>query len=60
MQEVPLMPGVSVALSDQAYEIFKNLEKGRRSKIMSAALLQWYAQQEVYAIERAELRGLEE
>lgn len=54
------MPGVSVALSDQAYEIFKNLEKGRRSKIMSAALLQWYAQQEVYAIERAELREMEE
>jgi hypothetical protein len=37
------MPVVSVNLSENAYEIYKEIEKMRRSKIISAALMQWNA-----------------
>ena len=37
------MPTVSINLSEKAYFIYTNLEKTTRSKVVSAALLEWNA-----------------
>ena len=41
------MPVVSVNLSENAYEIYKQIEKMRRSNVISAALMQWNALKDV-------------
>lgn len=38
------MPNVSVTMSDKAYDIFREWEKGHRSQRVSAAICLWNAQ----------------
>jgi len=33
-----------------AYDVYREIPKGQRSKVMSAALMQWYAHREEAAI----------
>lgn len=42
------MPTITASLSDRAYEIWRELEKGHRSKQLSAALIQWKVQLDEY------------
>ena len=36
------MPTVTITMSDKAYDIYRTLDKGTRSKQVSAAILEWY------------------
>ena len=42
------MPNVSINLTEKAYDVFRYLDKGSRSRIMSAALLLWNSQLDEY------------
>jgi len=42
------MPTITASLSEQAYEIWRELEKGKRSRQLSAALVQWKHQLDAY------------
>jgi len=45
------MPVISsINLTEKAYDVFRRIEKGKRSATISAALLQWRAQIEEAAI----------
>jgi len=37
------MPTVTMSLNDEAYDIFRDIEKGKRSQKVSAAILLWKA-----------------
>lgn len=41
------MPTVTITMSEKAYDIYRDLHKGHRSNIVSAALLQWNALKDV-------------
>ena len=42
MQGGRRMPTVTITMNEKAYEIYRTLDKGTRSRQMSAALLEWY------------------
>jgi len=37
------MPTVTITMSDKAYELYREWEKGTRSNRVSAAIMQWEA-----------------
>jgi len=37
------MPTVTITMSDKAYELYRQWEKGTRSNRVSAAIMQWEA-----------------
>jgi len=39
-----VMPTVTITMSEKAYELFRNWEKGHRSSRVSAAICLWNAQ----------------
>ena len=36
------MPTVTITMSEKAYDIYRTLDKGTRSKQVSVAILEWY------------------
>ena len=48
------MPTVTISLTDAAYDIYRELDKGTRSRQLSTALIQWKQQVDEYARRRAE------
>lgn len=55
------MPTITISLSDGAYEIYRQLDKGTRSRQMSTALIQWWQSVTEYSRMRAEEKeGAEE
>ena len=50
------MPTVTISMSDNAYEIFRQWQKGVRSMRVSAAILMWNAE----VLEQKYTRGAEE
>ena len=41
------MPVMSVSMNDEAYQIYKEWQKGTRSNKLSAAIMQWNALKDV-------------
>jgi len=57
------MPIITINLDERAYDIYRQLEKGKRSRQMSTALIQWwYSVQEYtkHSQERREKREADE
>ena len=54
------MPTVTISLTDAAYDIYRELDKGTRSRQLSTALIQWKQQVDEFARRRAEERTEEE
>jgi len=54
------MPTVTISLTDAAYDIYRELDKGTRSRQLSTALIQWKQQVDEYARRRAEEKTEEE
>jgi len=46
------MPTVTMSLNDEAYDIFRDIEKGKRSQKVSAAIILWKSQLDAFAQQR--------
>ena len=46
------MPTVSITMTEEAYDIYRNWAKGRRSKMISVVILEWNARKEQYEEEQ--------
>ena len=51
------MPTVTISLTDAAYDIYRELDKGTRSRQLSTALIQWKQSVDEYAREAARRRA---